>query len=239
MQFLTAMDMVGVPSTALDEWSNQLLCPWCGEDAWAVSDYFQCRSPACATQVAAPEDLLAKYLGGYMQAAHFVATEFRTEPDEAKARRRQQERAALDLWFEFCTTPPTADSLQAMNRIQSKGFGIRQSRFNAVVLNAEQTGRLIDLAEDTGASYPDSWRTSQRPGLTRAFCVQTRPHTIDRIVLFSGSRGREEEIVWNRYAAGFCSLIGLTPQKPRLVAADLELMLKMQHDLAIAAASPE
>jgi hypothetical protein len=230
MQFLTAMDMVGVPSTALDEWSHQLFCPWCGEDAWAASDYFQCCSPSCETQAASPEDLLAKYLGGYLQAEHFKATELRAEPDEDAAHRRQRERAVLDLWLKFCNTPPTADALQAMNRIQSRGFGIRQSRFNAVVLNAAQTSSLIDLAEDTGADYPDGWR-AQRPGVARAFCVQTRPHTIDRIIVISG-KGREEEIVWNRYAAGFCSLIGLTPRKPRLVAADLELMLKMQHDLA-------
>jgi hypothetical protein len=231
MQFLTALDMVGVPSASVDEWSSQLSCPWCGEDAWAVSNYFQCCSPACQTQVASAEDLLAKYLGGYLQAEHFAATELRTEPNEAAAARRQQERAVLDMWFDFCLTPPTSDALQAINRFQSHGFGIRQSRFNAVVLNAAQMSALIDLAERTGASYPDSWRT-QRPGGSRAFCVQTRPHVIDRIVILTGGRSKEEEIVWYRHAAGFCSLVGLTPKKPRLVAADLEVMLRMQHDLA-------
>jgi hypothetical protein len=232
MQFLTAMDMVNVSSKAIDEWSHQLFCPWCGEDAWASANYMQCCSPSCETQAASAEDLLAKYLGDYMQAAHFAAAELRQEPDEELARRRHNERAVMDLWLSFCLTPPTSEALQAINRMQGRGFGMRQSRFNAAVLNANQVGALIDLAELTGASYPDNWK-SRRPGVCRAFCVQTLPYTIDRIVLISGDKGRQEEIVWNRYAAGFCSLIGLTPKNPRFVAADLELMLRTQHDLSV------
>lgn len=232
MQFVTAMDLVGVKSTPVDAWSSQLFCPWCGEDAWATSDYLQCLSPVCKVQVATSDDLLAKYLGSYEQARQFAAAELRTDPDDPTATRRASERRVLDLWLQFCRTPPTAQTLQALNRFQSAGMGLRQSRFNAVVLNAEQIAALIDLAEATGAEYPDSWR-SHRPGVCRAFCVQTRPHTIDRIVVLVGNRGRQEEIVWSRYAAGFCSLIGLTPMHPRLLAADLEVMLKTQHDLAV------
>ncbi len=224
------MDLVGVASTAIDDWSSQLYCPWCGEDAWAISNYFQCCNPACTTQTATAEDLLAKHLGSYKQAAHYAATKYRTEVDEVEATRRAMQRAVLDLWLEFCLTPPTTEALQAINRIQSKGFGIRQSRFNSIVLDPAQVSTLIDLAEETGASYPDAWRT-QRPGLMRAFCVQTRPYAIDRIILVGG-RGREEEIVWDRYTAGFCSLIGLTPRQPRIVAANIEVMLRLQHDLA-------
>ena len=230
MRFLTAIDLVGIPSKVLDEWSRKIFCPWCGEEGWAVADYFQCRSTSCEVQAAAPEDLLAKFTGGYLQAAHYAATELNKEPDEAAARRRKQEREVLDLWVRFCLTPPTAEAIQAINRFQSKGFGIRHSRFNAAILDTAQTSALIDLAERTGASYPDGWR-AQRPGVVRAFCIQTKPHTIDRIVVISGN-GREEEIVWNRHAAGFCSLIGLLPGHPRLVVADVETMLRMQYDLA-------
>lgn len=226
------MDLVGIKSTALDEWSHQLFCPWCGEDAWAVSDYYQCFNPTCAVQAASAEDLLSKYLGGYASAAHFVASLNHTDADEAGAHRRARERAVMDLWIELCLTPHTSAALHAANRLQGKGFGIRQSRFNATVLDTRQTSRLIDLAEATGATMPEAWAT-QRPGITQAFCVQTRPHTIDRIVLV-GARGREEEIIWNNYSAGICSMIGMTPRKPRLVVADVETMLRLQHDLAAA-----
>ena len=230
MHILTAIDLAGMRAQPLDAWSHRLVCPWCGEDAWATADYMQCYNASCKVQAASPEDILAKATGDYHQAAAYVAKKTNNLVDTDGVRKRTNERAVMDLWLKFCTTPSNAESIKVSNRIQEKGFGIQQSRFGALVINTSQMRELVDLAELTGADYPDSWLENS-PGAARAFCVQSKPHTIDRIIIMRHS-GRSEEIVWNRYSAGFCSLIGLMPHRPRLLVASIEVALRMQHSLA-------
>lgn len=217
-------------SRSLDEWSHQFVCPWCGEDAWATADYMQCCSSSCTTQAASPEDILAKAVGGYPQAAAIAAQKLNLPIIENQAQQRMRERAVMDLWIGFCSTPSNAESLRAENRLQLQGFGIKHSRFNALVLDSKQSAELVSVAEQTGASYPDGWRENP-PGVVRAFCVQSNPHTIDRILIMRYN-GRVEEVVWNRYSAGFCALIGLTPNRPRLLAASIDVAMRLQHELA-------
>jgi len=221
--------MLGIPATPLDTWSQQLVCPWCQEDAWAVSDYLQCYNPACPTQAATAEDLLALQFGGHMQAAQILAKKHKHEPDFRRAKQREAERLVLDTWIKFCVTPPTNEALQTAGRLQSSGFGIRSSRFGAIVLDTNQIKHLIEVAQTTGAEIPEAWLKTP-PGVSRAFCIQTRPHTIDRIIIMHAS-GRTEELVWYAHSAGVCSMLGMRPNRPRLLAADIETALKLQYDL--------
>ena len=237
MRIITAIDFLGIPVTPLDTWSHQLVCPWCQEDAWAVSDYLQCYNPTCTTQAATAEDLLAHQFGGYAQAAQIMAQEYKHEPDLQRAKSREAERLVLDTWLRFCVTPPTNEALQAAGRLQASGYGIRSSRFGAIVLDSNQIKQLVDVAVSTGAEVPEAWQKTP-PSVVRAFCVQTRPHTVDRIIVMHHS-GRTEEIVWYSHAAGFCSLLGLRPNRPRLLAADIETALKLQHDLTAVGKSEE
>lgn len=237
VQFLTAIDLIGEKASALDQWAHHLNCPWCGEEAWAVADYFQCHNEACPTQTASAEDYLALHLGGHEQAAQFVTQKCQTPLDLAAARRRMRERAVLDMWLGFCQSPPTTEATGMINRLESKGFGIKHSAYNAVVLDGVQMKQLVEVAKETGAEYPDQW-DAQPPSDGRAFCVQTRPYTIDRILIMD-RRGRTSEVVWNRYTAGFCSLIGLSPRKPKLVTANIETALWAQHEMAAVGAHEE
>lgn len=230
MHILTAIDLAELRVRPLDAWSHQLICPWCGEDAWATADYMQCYNASCKTQAASPEDILAKVTGGYSQAASFVARKTNTEVDPHQITKREAERAVIDLWLKFCTTPANSESVRITTKLQQQGFGIQQSRFGALVINTLQMDELIALAEETGAEYPESWLENP-PRAARAFCVQSKPHTIDRIIIMRHN-GRTEEIVWNRYSAGFCSLIGLMPHRPRLLVASMDAALRLQHDLA-------
>lgn len=190
----------------------------------------QCSNPSCQTQVASAEDLLAHAYGDHMVAAQLVAKKFNQQADFSSAKRRKMERAVLDAWVGFCTEPPTNEAMQAVNRLNKTGFGIKSSRFSAVVLSPQQLTRLVEVASRTGATIPESLLIASTR-VVRAFCIQTRPHVIDRIVIMH-SNGRSDEIVWYAFTAGFCSLLGLRPNKPRLLAADIETALKLQHDLS-------
>ena len=170
-------------------------------------------------------------MGGYEEVAKFLARHYKlNQPDVRAAIRRSQQRRVLDAWVQFCQSPPTSEAIRLSSRMQSKGFGIRHSKFNALVLDSHQIEALWNLARETGATYPESWDKSLPPA-SRAFAVQSRPSVIDRILVMN-HRGTVQEVVWNRYAAGFCALIGLRPDNPRLVAADIEVAQRMQHDRA-------
>lgn len=174
--------------------------------------------------------MLAHRYGDHMLAAQAVAKKFKQDPNYDGARVRAVERLILDTWISFCLKPPTSEALQIMGRLQSQGIGIGSSRYGGIVLDKNQMKKLIELARKTNATMPESWIKTP-PGASRAFCVQTRPHTIDRILIMN-AKGNIEEIVWYAYAAGFCSLIGLQPGQPRLLAADIDTAQRLQHDLA-------
>lgn len=230
MRILTAIDLLGIPVSSLNDWTHKLICPWCHEDAWASREFLQCLNPTCRIQAASSDDLLAQHYGNHLLAAQALATRYKRVPDMARAHMRSAERLVLNTWVKFCTTPPTNEALQIVGKLDRQGFGIRHSRFGAIVLDSQQVKELVTVAMATGAVIPDTW-VKNPPGASRAFCVQTIPHTIDRIILMNAS-GRCEEIIWRAYAAGVCSLLGLRPGQPRIMAAGMDVALKMQHDLA-------
>lgn len=232
MHVFSAVNVANIRHWVADKWSVDLICPWCGERAWGAADYFLCRQPGCPGFAGSAYDMVAKVLGGYVQAEHAVAGMLHREPDLEAAVRRQAERLVMDTWVGFCNSPRTSEASELANKLQSKhGMDTRQCATGVRVLDRRQVSRLLSVAQATGAAFPETWLENP-PGPMLASVVQSRPHTIDRIIL--GYRAdRSAMVIWNKYSAGFCGLLNLSRQTPRLLAVDLPTALSMQHLLEI------
>lgn len=230
MRVFTAIDLAGRKYRQLDEQSVILACPWCGADAWAAADYLQCGNGACAIQVAESMDILARHCGGYKEADAFAAKRLKRNVDPVGVARREIERKVMSLWIEFCSSPMTVDACNKFTQLENQGLGLRHSRAGVRVLDSEQIQKLIKVGVETGATMPDSWLENP-PRTTMAAAIQTRPHTIDRIILWR-HKGLQQDIVWNSYSAGFCGLIGLTTASPRLLTVNAYVALKLQQRMA-------
>lgn len=230
MHILTATDLLGINTEPLEGWGRSLTCPWCKEEAWSAAEYFQCTNRTCHGQVASAEDILANRLGGYQEAEDLVAKNYRRGPNSRDVMAQMQRRRVLDMWLDFCLDTPSSRSTQHMSKLTAAGVGVSYSQFNCAVIDREQIKKLVRTAQETGADFPESWATNP-PSSGMAYCVQSEPHTIDRVVL---TRGRSiEEVVWNRRAAGFSCLIGLRPWKSRILVADTMLALETQATLGL------
>ena len=208
---------------------HAMTCPWCSAEGWASGDVFQCRSARCAAQTASGEDVMAHAFGGFEQGMQMVSRALRKDLPLDYAMRRKAQRDVMDVWLSFCTSPSTSDAVALSNRLQGQGLGVAQSRFGAVVLGSKGIEELIRVAAATGGASPPQWDTTP-PSAALAFCVQTVPHTIDRILL-ARDESRFDEIVWRRYSAGVSCLMGLTPETPRMLTAEVMTMLRLQSVL--------
>ena len=224
---VTALDIAGLRASKLDDWGYHHSCIWCGAEAWAGRFHSQCVNAACSGQVAAPLDTIATtmFAGDYEAAGALVRRKLNI-PD-AGEKRRAIRREVLDFWLKCCTTSPSSEARLAIGRLSKDGKHILGSRFGATILDRGMIDELIKLAERTGASFPESW-LSNAPLSCAAFCVQTDPCSIDRIVLL---RSGPSEVVWDLRAAGVSGLIGLMPYKQRLLAADFDRALELQNQL--------
>ncbi len=229
MTSLTALDLAGIGARRISGWAYRHVCPRCGSDAWASRSGSQCVSEHCDAQVFSPLDILAESLGGdYIAAENAAAKALRKVPDHAAAVARYNDRRVLDFWLRNCLTPHSTESTSVARKLAKEGRSIAGSRFSSAVIGRAQMTELIKLASETGASFPEGWEVEPPPPCV-AFCVQTRPHTIDRIVLM---RKGDSDIVWNRLQAGLTGIIGLQPEHPRFLASNIYTALALQNALS-------
>ena len=226
---LTALDISGIGVRRISEWAYGHACPRCGSDAWSGRSGSQCINENCDAQFMAPLDVVAEYLkGDYIAAEERAAKILRRTPNYNTATQRHAERRVLDFWVTNCLTSPSSESSSVERRLDRDGRGLLGSRFTAAVIGRAQMAQLVRLAAETGATFPQGWM-DEPPAPCGAFCVQTRPHVIDRIVLL---RKGDTDFTWNLAQAGITGLIGLVPDRPRFLASNIHSALALQNTLA-------
>ncbi len=226
---LTALDLVGITVRRMSGWAYRHACPRCGSDAWAGRHVSQCVSRHCTAQVMAPLDIVAEHhQGDYVEADRIASAALRQPADPEAAARRAVERRVLDFWLRSCLAPRSCESERVAQRMDRDGRSQNASTFSVTILGKEQIAELIKLAMATGAELPVGWQDDPPPP-SAAYCVQTNPFTIDRIVLL---RRGESSVIWRKVRSGFTGLIGLQPERPRFLAPSIQAALTLQTGLA-------
>lgn len=176
-----------------------------------------------------PLDIVAERYGGDYVAADLAASvALRRQPDKAAATARASERKVLDFWLRCCLAPRSSESECVAQRMQRDGRSLSASTFSSTILGRDHLAELVKLALETGAELPQSWQ-DEPPPPSVAYCVQTNPSTIDRIVLL---RRGESSAIWRKVRAGFTGLIGLQPERSRFLAPNADAALTLQTRLA-------
>ena len=226
MSPLTALDLSKIRFSLRNEWTSNHDCPWCGSDAWSGSSHMQCLNQSCPVQAADPLDVVVKVLGlSYEDADAKSSIAFGREPSTGRARCRQDQRAVMDFWIRQCNRPRTTSEIQVITNLDKQGLNVKSCRFSATIIGRDGMKELRALAADTGADYPESWDTEVPPP-SLVFCVQSVPHTIDRMVIY---RGRSAvSVTWRPMRIGFTGLIGMRPDVPRFLAQDQVAAMRLQ-----------
>ena len=177
----------------------------------------------------APLDIVAEsYRGDYIAADRAAAVALRRPEKKEEALQRSNARRVLDFWISCCLAPRSSESERIAQRMDRDGRSLNGSTFSATILGREQIAGLIAVASATGADIPEGWQDAP-PTPCAAYCVQTNPFTIDRIILM---RRGESSVVWRKVRAGFVGLIGLHPERPRFLAPSVQAALTLQTSLA-------
>lgn len=228
---LTALHLSQVRTFRIDDHTVRHDCLWCGADAWSGKHHTQCASPGCPAQTAAPLDLIAKRYGVSHRAADAMAAKqlnFLERPDAADTRAVQ--RRVLDFWVACCREPKAYPEAALSSAMQKNGHEVSTCRFSAAILGRQKMQELVKLASETDATFPETW-IENPPSPCLVYCVQSVPHTIDRLVVVHSGGG---SVIWQRTKFGISGLIGLSPHKPKYVTVDKLSALALQHRLKVA-----
>jgi hypothetical protein len=228
MRILTVADMLGLPVRAVDQWSHSVACPWCDNAAWAASTYVQCSNPACPAQVATSFDFLAKIVGGYEAAASLASEKLGFTTDGVA--NRETERVVLDYWVRLARATPPNSTHALKHKFEREGYGLQQRELSAAIIGERQIEDMLEMAGNTGASISPALLGSSFRALL-ACPVQSTPYRIDRLLCYT-QRGLVGSIVWHEFSAGVSGLLGASPSRPKLVAADIPQALKLQRVLS-------
>jgi hypothetical protein len=226
---LSALDISGIRFRRHNAWSYIHDCPWCGGAAWSGREHTQCLNASCVGQVAAPLDIVAKVFGvSHVEADAYAMPLLGRKPDPAAARERATQRMILDFWVRTCLDVRTNSESRLASKLSAQGLGVNLCAGSAAVFGAERMKMLREVAIATGAEYPDSWDTNL-PTSGLVYCVQSAPHTIDRLVLLKNTAS--QEVVWYRKKAGISGLIGTSPFERRHLASGKTQALILQRKL--------
>lgn len=226
---LTALDLARIKFRRLDAHKHSFECPSCGGVAWAGSSHLQCTSRECKHHVFSPLDILQLvWKVPYAECAATSASMIGRRPDIALAASRKVQRLVLDSWFNLCRLDRTTAEALTADALARQGLDTANLGLSAAVVDSEKLRAFIGLAEETGASYPDHWRTDP-PRTSLIYCVQSTPHTIDRIVVCYGKS--TNSIIWNKRRGGFSGLLDADPNFLQLLTASKFDALRLQQKL--------
>lgn len=144
---------------------------------------------------------------------------------------RTFERKVMDFWLSACRdglTPQEQELVRAHDRRNSTR--IRIGRYAVTALGRARMEKLMAVAIRTGARMPPSWSVENPPVSAVAYCAQSVPHTIDRIIL--AYTNSDAHVVWHDVRAGINGLIGLSTSTPRLLVPGWRNAGKLQLDLS-------
>lgn len=223
---LSALDISNIRFHRISPWAYSHECPWCGGEAWSGREHTQCLNKSCHGQVAAPLDIVAHSLNlTHVAADALVAPRLGRQADPAGAALRARQRKVLDFWIGVFLSPYTNAERQLSTRFTSRGLGLPAGHMSTVVLGADRMLELMELAQATGASYPDAW-DAKPPEAALVYSVQSIPHTIDRLVVVRGKSS--PAVIWHQKKAGISGLIGLSPNSRKYLAPDRLRALQLQ-----------
>lgn len=189
----------------------------------------QCMDQSCPAQTADGLDVLVAMKGiSYVAADRLAASQIGHAPNPAAAMRRELDRKLLNLWITMCLTPWSVLEHRVASRLEQAGMRASMCTFSGTALNHQKIKQLIAIGVESGATVSDSLLNNP-PQSAFAYCVQSVPHTIDRIVIMQ--KGRDYDIVWNDRKAGFSGLIGLGLGEPKYLAANKMRALELQEKL--------
>lgn len=228
---LTALDLVGLRPRRQADGSYHHRCVACGGAAKTGNWHTQCGDPSCPTSVFSPLDLLASKSGGdYRKAADFANDQLQRKAvtgDSAES--ESVRRKVVDFWLNCCRHEPNTTRIASQTAaLKALGWLLLPGQRGVTVLSGATIGKLVELADETGATFPDSMR-ARPPTSALAYVVQTVPHTIDRIVITSG-RDQECHVIWRKKRVGLVGMIGMRPV--HLLAPDYRAALSLQRQLS-------
>ena len=226
MHILTATDYAGIKTEAGSAGFGDVTCPWCGSAAWYTARFMQCRNKRCSKQTANAFDILTKTEGSIQKATTAERKILRNSRSASYSEYQRQRQRLLNFWVKACQSEKSSQADGYLDRWSKAGYGVKSCEYNCTILSREQVKELVGLAQSSGAEYPDRFSSGELPGNILAFCVQTDPYTIDRIVLWRPTQ--TFSFIWRPYFAGFTSLIGLDPDKPRLLMSNFSSALQVQ-----------
>lgn len=224
---LTALDLARIKFRRFGDDKHLFDCPSCGGLAWAGRAHLQCTSIECKHKVFAPLDILhLVWKESYVDCATTAATLIGRAPDHTAARGRKSARYILDYWCALCKLPRTVNETIVSSSYVRSGFDTINMGASAAILDGAKLKNLITLAHATGATFPDQWLT-EPPGTSLVYCVQSVPHTIDRLVVVSGTS--HKSITWSKRRAGFTGLLDVNPSETQfLVESELKALALQQ-----------
>ena len=229
MTSLTALDLARIKFHRFGETTHTFDCPSCGGVAWAGRAHLQCTSKECSHKVFAPLDILhLVWRSSYKECAETAASLIGRRPDYHMAQARRNARMVLDAWFDLCKGLRTPTEIMISNAFGKQGLNTTNLGNSAVIADGKRLKKFLEIAAETGASFPDQWQDDEPP-TSLAYCVQSSPHTIDRIVVVNS--GGTHMITWNKRRAGFSGLIDANPSVRQFLAASKDEALRLQKKL--------
>lgn len=226
---LTALDIAGLRPHRQADGSYYHACVACGSAARTGNWHSQCGDPSCSWQVFSPLDILTAKFGGHRKAGEVANDQLRRKSVTSEEIAWEIiRREVLDFWLTRCVgRSPTMRVAAQTSALREKGWYLLPGQKGVAVITGETIKELVELAERTGASFPDSMRNNPPPSAV-AYVVQTLPHTIDRIVITAG-KDQECVVAWVKKRVGIVGMLGMSPD--HLLASDYRAALALQRSL--------
>lgn len=226
---LTALDLARIKFRRMGSTLHTFDCPSCGGMAWAGRAHLQCTSRECKHKVFAPLDILhLTWKEPYRTCAETAAAIIGRRVDYEAAAARKTSRMVLDVWFNLCSTARTAPEIMTASSLNRSGLDVNNMGFSAVIVDSKKMQALLAIAAETGATYPDQWN-DEPPATSLVYCVQSVPHTIDRLVVVVGRT--TNSIIWHKKRAGFSGLIDVSPGMLQFLTSSKSSALTIQQKL--------
>lgn len=230
MNISSALNIAQHPYRKLGDLTISHSCPWCGSVAWSGRQHMQCLNRHCPTYVASAEDIILHACGGNVDAATAAVEKALHTNIKADLEARKLSRLVIDFWVKACVTDRTTEEQMMLEKLMRSGLDVAGCRHTIVPLGRGRMQELMRVAIETDADMNEGWTDATPPQSTLVYCIQTVPHTIDRLVLHYPQY--ESHITWSDRRAGICGLIGLTPGAKQAMVTDRMRALAAQASMA-------
>lgn len=190
-------------------------------------------------QTATPFDIVMRYCDEDQDKAVILAESLLYRPGvmSAVADSNRVRRRVLDFWLSCCRAPRTLEEMQLVERLRKADMMVTLSRYSRTPMNQSKLLLLLQMARETDAVIPLGLENAI-PELAMVSCVQSTPHTIDRL-LVETVKGVVHSISWNARRGGVTGMIGLRVGAPRYLAADRPTAARLQFALSAAGCGDE